>query len=51
MSLSRTEEKQQLRDNRRRLLKRTLWLITTVTVAGTLGLWLWEWTGTPAYFE
>jgi len=51
MSLSRAEMRRQVRDNRRKWLKRAFWFVTTVTVAGTLGAWLWAWTGTPVYFE
>ncbi|HZG84992.1 hypothetical protein [Paenibacillus sp.] len=51
MSLSRTVVKRQIRDRRRRWLKRAFWLLATATLAGTLGSWLWDWTGTPVYLE
>jgi len=51
VALSRTETRRRIRELRKRRLSRAFWLIAAVTAAGTLGSWLWEWTGTPAFLE
>lgn len=51
MSLSRAELRRRIRDNRKKWLKRAFWFVTTVTIVSTLGIWLWNWTGTPTYLD
>ncbi|HZG77322.1 MAG TPA: hypothetical protein VEZ72_15835 [Paenibacillus sp.] len=51
VTMSRAELRRRIRDNRKRWAKRAFWFAATVAAAGTLGVWLWEWTGTPVYLE
>jgi len=49
--MSRSDERRRIRERRKKWLRRALWFVATVAVAGTLGTWLWEWTGTPVFLE
>jgi hypothetical protein len=51
MSMSRTELRRHIQDNRRRWMMRLFWFVTTAAVAGTAGIWLWNWTGAPVYLD